>query len=205
MLKIILVRHAQTIKNREGIAQSLDDSDLTKEGYLQLEKTKEFLKNYKIDVVFCSSLERTVKSAEYIAKPHNLKPILDNKLNEINWGDFSGLSTAKLLKKWSKYYEEAIKKGSSREDIKPPNGENCFDHMKRIKKFLDFIIKNYFNKTVLVVGHGGTNKVIIGLLKEVDTEKFYDIKQDNACINFLDVDSNRKLIRCELNITKHLE
>lgn len=85
-MKIILVRHAQTINNKEGIAQSHSDSELTKEGQIQLQKTKMFLKEYKIDAIFCSDLDRSFESAKIISEPHKLKPIIDDRLKEINWG-----------------------------------------------------------------------------------------------------------------------
>ena len=75
-----------TINNKEGIAQSHSDSGLTKEGQIQLQKTKMFLKEYKIDAIFCSDLDRSFESAKIISEPHKLKPIIDDRLKEINWG-----------------------------------------------------------------------------------------------------------------------
>jgi len=66
------------------------------------------------------------------------------------------------------------------------------------------ISNKFHNKTILIVGHGGTNKVIIGLLRKIDPEKFYNIQQDNACINFLELNKFGNPIRMKLNYIKHL-
>jgi broad specificity phosphatase PhoE len=205
MIKIILVRHGQTENNKAGLAQGHNDSDLTEEGLIQLEKIKEFLKNYKIDVVFSSSLGRALKTAKKICENRNVEYIIDDNLKEINWGELSKLSVEELLKKWSEYYKSEKVKGIPRENIRPKNGENSFDHIKRVKKVLDKIIKDYNNKTVVLVAHGGTNKVIIGLLRKVDPEEFYNIEQNNACINLLELSEKGNLLKSELNITKHLK
>lgn len=205
MINIILVRHGQTLKNKEGFVQGHNDSDFTSEGLTQLEKTKEFLKDYKIDIAFSSSLGRAVKTAKKICEDRNVLPLIEEDLKELNWGDFGRFSTDQLLQKWSEYYESEKSKGIPKENIRPPNGENTYDHMLRVKTFLDKLIKNYQNKNVLVVAHGGTNKVLIGLLKKVDPEQFYVIKQDNACINFLELDEGGNLLDFKLNLTEHLK
>jgi broad specificity phosphatase PhoE len=205
MTKIILVRHGQTIKNKAGLAQGHTDSELTEEGLIQLEKTQNFLRGHKIDAVFSSNLGRAIKTAKKICENREVTHIIEENLKELSWGDFASWPTDQLLKKWTEYYDSEKARGIPVEDIRPKNGENTFDHMLRIKNVLSKIIKEYKNKTVLIVGHGGTNKVIIGLLREVDSEKFYEIKQDNCCINFLELDENGKLIDMKLNLTEHLK
>ncbi|MBU2052642.1 MAG: histidine phosphatase family protein [Nanoarchaeota archaeon] len=93
----------------------------------------------------------------------------------------------------------------SKEIIGPPKGENSYDHAKRIKHFLDELYNKYPNKTIIIVGHGGTNKVIIGILKGLNPEEFYNVKQDHACINILELDNQFNLIKSNLNLTTHLK
>jgi len=203
-MKLILVRHVQTIKNKENLAQGLSDSDITEEGLKQIELTRDYLKKYKIDKAFCSPRGRAKKTAEGILKPHKIKVCSDERLSELDWGDWSDLDAHELMARWAKYYESEKKRGVRREDIRPPKGENAFDHMKKIKSFLKDKVLGKDYKTVLIVAHSGTNKVIIGLLRNVDPEEFYKIEQRNACINFLEIDKNGGLLSAQLNITDHL-
>jgi broad specificity phosphatase PhoE len=204
MIRLILVRHGQTIKNVKNEAQGHSDSHITPEGMLQIQKTRDFLKDMHIDAIICSNLARAIMSAEIIGAPHHIRPVISEELKELDWGEFDRYSTKELPEKWSRYFEDEKRKGVNREDIRPSKGENSFDHMKRIRCILDKIRENYKDKTVLIVGHSGTNKVIIGLLREVDPEEFYTVIQDNACINILDLDDRGKLVNAEINITKHL-
>lgn len=206
-MKIILVRHAQTVDNVKGKMQGYhNDSDFTKEGLRQIKFLVQKLKDKNVSAVYCSDLGRTKKTAEEIAKEHHLKVIPVKELHEGDIGEWRDLPTKEALKKWAEYYEIEKKKGITREEIRPPKGENSFDHLKRIRKFFDKLIKNHQeNETVVIVGHSGTNKVFIGMLEKKDPDEFYKVKQDNACINFLEVDENGNLIKERLNVRGHLD
>lgn len=203
-MNIILIRHAQTLKNKEGVCQSHNDSEITAKGLRQLEMTKDFLKNYDVDEVYCSSLQRAIKTAKKIFEGRKIKVTPDDRLKEINWGEYSAMRAMDVLKKWSIYYEEEKLKGIPREEIRPPKGENAFDHLKRIKEFFSDILNKHANDTIAIVGHSGTNKVLIGMLNNKAPEEFYQVKQDNACINLIEVDEDEEIVKQELNIIKHL-
>src|SRR3989344_6205043 len=200
-MRIILIRHAQTVKNKEGVIISRGDSDLTEEGKEQISKIIKQLTGETIAAVYCSSLGRALKTANEISKAHNLTTNVDDRLLELDWGDFSNFTAKEVISKWASYYEEEKKKGVPREIIRPSNGENSFDHAKRIKDFIEGLKGKYPNKTIVVVGHSGTNKVFIGVLENIDPEQFYEIKQDNGCINYLELDETGKLTKSQINIT----
>jgi probable phosphoglycerate mutase len=204
-MKIILVRHAQTLKNKEGKMQGHEDSDLTEEGREQVLKIVKRLSHENVSGVYCSGLGRALKTADKISESHGLKTKIDRRLNELNWGDFSSAPVKEVILKWSNYYGEMKKKGVPREEIRPPKGENSFDHAGRVKGFIDELEKKHTNDTVVIVGHSGTNKVFIGILRGIDPEKFYEIEQDNACINYIELDEKGNIIKSEINVTAHLK
>lgn len=200
---IILIRHAETEGNKKGIVQSLDDSKLTRRGLEQVNKIINFLKNYHVGKIFSSELGRALETAQRIAADKNLKVITDKRLNEINWGEYTGLPTKELFKKWNKQYKEELKQGKIEKEIRPEVGENTYDHMKRVNEFLDEIRKDT-TQNIIIVAHSGTNKVILGLLQGKNPEEFYKIKQDNACINILKLNEKGELTESKINITNHL-
>ena len=204
MTKIILIRHCKTEGNASGKLQGhYNDSSFTEEGIQQLTKLKETLKNEKIHAVFCSDLGRALKTAEEIANSHNLnvKPL--KELREAHIGDWENMNVKDALQKWMEYYEEQKSRGISREIIRPPNGENAWDHQKRIFKTIKIITETYPNETVVIVGHSGTNKVIIGTFEGRDPDDFYSISQDNACLNFLESDGKNFSVQ-SINDTGYL-
>ncbi len=204
MTKIILIRHCKTEDNASGKMQGYhDDSSFNKEGFAQLKRLANFLSIEPIKAVFCSDLGRALKTAEEISKKHNLEVIPLKGLREADIGDWRNLPVKEAIKKWIDYYNSEKIKGLSRETIRPPNGENTWDHQKRLLKVINGIVNEYPNDTVVIVGHAGTNKVLIGTFESKDPDDFYSIPQDNACINIIETNGkNHKLLK--INYTAYL-
>lgn len=205
MTRLIIIRHCETIDNVKGKMQGYhEDSDFTEEGHKQARKLLKRLEDEDIKEVYCSDLGRALKTAEFIATGHSLKPIKIKDLRECDIGDWRDLPVKDGLKKWIEYYESEKKKGTLREEIRPPNGENSFDHQKRVMKTVKSIISKHPNDIVVIVGHSGTNRVIIGTFENKDPDDFYTVGQSNACINIIETDgTNTKIIA--LNDTEHLK
>ncbi len=205
MTRIIIIRHCETVDNVKGKMQGYhEDSDFTEEGNKQAERLLRRLKDEDIKAIYCSDLGRAFKTAKIIADGHGLEPIQIKGLRECNIGDWRDLPVKDGLNKWIEYYESEKKKGIRREEIKPPNGENSFDHQKRVMKVIKNIISEHPCDTIVIVGHSGTNRVIIGTFENKDPDDFYTVSQSNACINIIETDgTNTKIIA--INDTKHLK
>ena len=203
--RLIIIRHCETTDNKKGKIQGYnEDSEFTEEGQKQLIKLINRFKEEHIDAVFCSDLGRAYKTAEAIAKSHGLITIKKKDLRECDIGDWSNLPVKEGIAKWIVYYEENKKKGLRREDIRPPNGENSFDHQKRVMNTVDEIISNFRDKNVVIVGHSGTNRVIMGSLENKDPDDFYTVGQSNACVNIIEYNGGKyKLI--VINDVTHLK
>jgi broad specificity phosphatase PhoE len=205
MTKFIIIRHCQTIDNVKGKLQGYhNDSDLTEEGLNQLNKLVKRFKNENIKAIFCSDLGRTLTTSKAIANSHGLKPIPVKELRECNIGDWDHLPVKEMLYKWTKFYDNEKQKGVKREYIRPPNGENSFDHRKRILRVINKIIKKYPKDTVIIVAHSGTNKVIMGIFEKKDPDDFYTIEQSNACINIIEINGKKSKI-ISINDVEHLK
>ncbi|MDI6737134.1 MAG: histidine phosphatase family protein [Nanoarchaeota archaeon] len=205
MTKLIVVRHCQTEDNAAGKMQGYhNDSCFTEEGKIQAQKLLDRLKSEPIKAVYCSDLGRAFKTAEAIASAHGLKPIQLQELRECDIGDWRDLPVKEGIGKWIEYYETQKKKGIKREIIRPPNGENSFDHQVRVKKAVKRIVAEHPNDVVVIVGHSGTNRVIVGSFENKDPDEFYNVGQSNACINIIETDENHSKI-ISVNDTRHLE
>lgn len=145
--------HGTTIDNENRIASGWSLGELSELGRKQSIKLKELIEGKKFDVVFCSDLRRAVDSAE-LAFGDSPKIIQDTRLRECNYGD--------LTRADSKIIES-----STLEHInKPfPNGESYQDVEKRIKSFLDDLLKNYSGKNVAIVAHRAPQLALDVILK----------------------------------------
>lgn len=141
---IYVVRHGQTDWNVEGRYQGHKDIELNSKGINQAEKTRDKIKNIKFDKVFSSPLKRALKTAKIIC---DNELILDNRLIERCNGELEGKLKSDIT--------EEI-------DFNDPNCnkmgiESITDFRKRIKNFLDEVMKKYRGKNVLIVTHAGVS------------------------------------------------
>jgi len=183
MLKIYLVRHAESKGNKKGINLGSDlDPELSENGKLQAEKLAGYFKDKNISKIYSSDLARAFETARMIGKSVNINPKKTLLLRELKIGDWAGRKD--VLEKWNSYYNKQVSKGIRRENIRPPGGENSWDHAKRVKEFIDSIKNEEGN--IIVVAQSGTNKVFLGIIEGKDPDDFYKIEQDSACINELE-------------------
>jgi broad specificity phosphatase PhoE len=189
MLKIILIRHGEEEKVKEGnIEYQSNDSELTKEGIEQVEKLAEILKNLNIDEIYSSDIIRAMQTAEIINKKINKKIIIDTRLRERNIGDFEKFGDD-WRKEFKRFKEKELAKGIPSGEIKPQNGESLHEFRERIKSFLRDLSKKEGN--ILLSAHKGTNTAIINFALDWDCREFKPIEQNHACMNILSFEEGK--------------
>lgn len=198
MIKLILLRHGQTNWNKEGRYQGQIDTDLSPLGEEQASKLALALKPLKIDYFIASPLKRAYETACKSAKYHDLEVIKDERLLEINHGTWEGKLSSEidedLLRLWK----------SAPHLVKMPNGESLDDILARVKLAIDEYLAKYNGKTIAVFAHDAVNKVLISYVLGLELSSFWNITQDNTCINVLELSKDfTKIIT--LNNTSHLE
>jgi broad specificity phosphatase PhoE len=194
-MKIIITRHGETEENKAGVVMGgAVHGTLSESGKEQASKLAKRLKNEKIDVIISSDLGRAIKTAEEIAKFHPKAKIeIKAELKERDFGEYQGKKKQDIGN-----WEEKITSLNHHESME------TFDALsKRIKKLINYIEENYSNKTVLLVGHGLINSVLISLLLQEESHKNNITK--NTSVTIFEVDENGKYELKLFNCTKHLE
>ena len=143
-MKIYFAAHATTTDNEEGIASGWKDVGLSELGKKQAGEMKEHFKDGKIDLICCSDLKRALDTVK-IAFGDEYPVISDERLRELNYGDFSG-QPSKIV--------ESMKKERIKEPF--PNGESYESAVARVQGFYKELKEKYPDKAVLVVGHRAT-------------------------------------------------
>lgn len=152
-MKILVVRHGRTNWNDLNKVQGLADIELNEEGKSQAKITAEKLKNEKIDLIISSPLTRTKQTAEIVRDGRDINIIFDDRLKERDYGEFEGLT--KEIFKFPDFWTYS-------KNIKYEKAENIQDFFGRVFEFLDELKMNkqYEEKTVLLVIHGGVSVAI---------------------------------------------
>jgi broad specificity phosphatase PhoE len=198
-MRIILVRHGETVDNVKGLTQGHKHGRLTDKGKRQALLLAEELKKYRIDAIYSSDRGRAAQTARLIAKQHRHVPVVYSKeLMEIGKGRFDG--------KPRKLAEDAQKaSGVPKHKWRPSGGESWVDVQKRVRKLLISIKKTHRSHTVLLVGHGRVNSIVLYTLTKTPlghTKKF--VVSPNASVTIVDINRKGKAGIKLLNYTRHL-
>lgn len=155
-MKLLIVRHGETIENQNGIIQGHLPGKLSEKGIQQAKKLAIRLKDEKLSVIFSSDLARAFDTSKIIAHYHPNSSIMTTALlRERSMGLHEG-----------KYHKD-IENFFDRDDI-----ESKDSIMRRVKNFLENIQRDYSEKSVLVVCHGGT---IVALVANALNKSFDEV------------------------------
>jgi 2,3-bisphosphoglycerate-dependent phosphoglycerate mutase len=122
MPKVVLLRHGESIWNKENLFTGWTDVDLSRKGVEEAEGAGITLKHegFNFDLVFTSVLKRAIRTAWIVLDEMDLMwiPIqLDWRLNERHYGALQGLNKAETA---AKYGNAQVKLWRRSYDIRPP-------------------------------------------------------------------------------------
>ncbi|NMB02648.1 MAG: histidine phosphatase family protein [Firmicutes bacterium] len=202
--RIIFVRHGETVWNQEQRYQGQADSPLSDLGMVQAEQVGRYLSRGKVDAVYTSDLRRALLTAQQIAKYHGLEPIADQRLREMSFGIWEGLTRKEVQEKYPDLFYARFQDNLTN---RVPGGELPGEVVQRMHSFLEERIQEHDGQTIVLVSHGGTLRTIISSLLHMPLEKSYCLQQSNAGVSeFL---YNRQGSSCPwqavtINSTAHL-
>ncbi|MHB0912811.1 MAG: alpha-ribazole phosphatase [Armatimonadota bacterium] len=178
-MRIILVRHGETVFNRDSRYQGHMDSELSPRGREQAEAAAERLSGEKIDAVYSSDLSRARETAEAIAARHGLPVTTDPALRECSFGDWEGLTVREITERYPELY------ASYRRDSlthRAPGGERLEELSERVVRAVEAIAESHPDETVAVVVHGGPIRAFVCHALGVGLATFRKMHLDNAGI-----------------------
>jgi len=187
MAEIILVRHGETEWNVGEIFRGRIDIDLNETGKKQAELLGEYLSELKIEAVYSSPLKRALNTAHAIARHHNLEVQITNGLNDLDFGQWQGLSRQEVRDKYQEVYAEWL---NHPERVRLPGGETLSEVRARAVKVADEVIAKHTGMVVLV-SHRVVNKVLICALLGLDDSHFWNIRLDTCGITTFTYENGR--------------
>jgi alpha-ribazole phosphatase len=188
MLEIILVRHGETAFNAAETFRGRADVPLNATGLKQAQLLGEYLSKEKIKVVYSSPLQRAVRTAEAIAAPHKLKVKLVENLNDIDCGEWEGLTLKEVKDRYEDIYQDWV---DTPEQVRLPGGEGLEDVRRRVFPFVKDAVTRVRDGKIVLVSHRAVNKVLICALLGLDNSFFWNFKLDTGAITRFSFDSNR--------------
>lgn len=194
MIKLVLVRHGQSIWNLENKFTGWTDVELSEQGINEAKEAGKVLKekDFKFDLAFTSVLKRAEDTLKYILEEMNTENIeikRNWKLNERHYGALQGLNKDETRKQ---YGDEQVLLWRRSAKVRPPEleesddrypgndpkysqlskeelpkTENLIDTIKRVVEYWNTDIKPEIEKgkNIIIVAHGNSLR---GLMKYLD-------------------------------------
>jgi broad specificity phosphatase PhoE len=202
MMKVILVRHAETEWNVRGVIQGQSDSTLTHRGKRQTSALLAAFaaSDYRVECVYASPLGRTWQMGQSLAECFRCSLMAEPALKEQAFGQFEGMSTAQLLQHYPNDVNALFRLDA---EYCPPEGESLSQATQRIISFLQNLQGTPEHKCICIVSHGHVSQGVLAILKEGTIDNFSRYAHPNASYSVFDF-FDEKCIALRWGIATHL-
>lgn len=186
-MQLFLIRHGQTDWNISGKIQGSCDIELNDEGVLQAEELSRNIlqKKYIFSKIYSSPQKRAIQTAAILSTATDVKYVSIEGLEEINLGEWEGLSWKEVKVKFpTEYHEWYI----NRRYTKPPKGESYQDMLQRVLASLYKIVIENSGDDVVIVTHSAVIMCLQCYLTNTPFEEMMRFKTENTSITEIDSD-----------------
>jgi alpha-ribazole phosphatase len=209
--KIYLIRHGETEGAETKRYKGHLDVPLSENGIRQMERVAEYLVGATLcgcpgqthgsaptktgrllSSVYCSDLSRAVKSAELIAGPHGLRPVIMPELRERNFGIWEGMTFDEIREK---HPDEFNAWASNPLQHSPMGGESTIEVRDRAVRAFSKIIEKHEGQNIAIVAHGGINRIMLCELLGIPLENIFRVEQDYGCLNVVELWDNYPVVK----------
>lgn len=182
--RLYLIRHGET--EGDGIRRYKGSLDipLSEKGIRQIRELSSFLSQHSPpDAVYTSPLSRAAGSADLIARPYGLTPVVVPEFRELNFGAWEGLSFPEVKERYPEEFaawaDNPMKQG-------PVDGETVQDVRDRAVPALKLLLDNHRDRTVAVVAHGAVNRILVCHVLGIPLNNIFRIEQDFGALNIIE-------------------
>lgn len=173
-MQLTLIRHGETLENKKRIVQGQSFGILNDDGINQAQQVGLKLKGKKFDYVYCSDLDRCVKTAQQINLQSGIKvDEFRKELRERSFGEFEGRSSLNL--DWDSLQGDYMHK-------KPPGGESNLDLYNRVTNFINYIFSRHGDDNILIITHGGVIRIVQSYFSNESLDSLFKKNIKNAGI-----------------------
>ncbi|WP_048063114.1 2,3-diphosphoglycerate-dependent phosphoglycerate mutase [Methanococcoides burtonii] len=224
MIQLVLLRHGESISNKENRFTGWADVDLSNRGIVEAKDAGKILREsgFVFDLAFTSVLKRTIKTLWIVLEKMDLMWIPVRKswhLNERHYGALQGLNKEESLKIdgenqlliWIKSYDtrpSGLEKNDMRyagndpkyKDVdgkRIPVSESLKDSVERVLPYWHHNIVPIIKsgKKVLIVAHGNSLRALIKYLDDIPDEEIVKLDISTNIPLVYELDENLKPIK----------
>jgi len=159
------------------------DVDITETGVRQMFQLRDRLKEAPLTAIYSSDLIRTVKGADIIGEHHAAPRVRKPEFRERNVGVWEGMAFEEIEREypdeWRAWLGDIV-------HFAPPGGESLLDVSHRVLPALKMVIEGNHGSEILLVAHGGVNRVILSQAMGLDLARVFHMEQAFGGLNIID-------------------
>ena len=222
MKKLIMLRHGESLWNKENRFTGWTDVVLSEKGEEEARNAGKILKksNIKIDIAYTSVLKRANQTL-FLTLENNDNlgiPVIRNyRLNERHYGALQGLNKEETA---NKYGEEQVKLWRRSYEVLPPLlseddkrnpkfdelykgidnlplGESLKLCLERVVPYYEAVIKTSFvnNDVILIAAHGNSLRSLAKYIENISDEDILNLEIKTGVLTVYELDDNLNFIR----------
>lgn len=181
--RIHIIRHGQVAGYDQPRYNGQTDVALTDVGVEQYHLLKERLAETRISACYTSDLSRCTIGAAIICEQHGIEPVARRELRELNIGIWEGMTWKEITERWPAEWQSRL---ADLVNYRVPQGENLLDVQARVMPVITEIIERHKGQEILVVGHGGVNRIVLLNAIGAPLAGMFNIEQNYGCYNIID-------------------
>lgn len=181
--RIHLIRHGQVAGYDQPRYNGQTDVALTDVGLEQYHRLKDLLSDKPISACYTSDLSRCAIGADIICGQFGIEPVRRRELRELNIGIWEGMTWLEITARWPEEWRARL---ADLVNYRVPEGENLLDVHNRVMPVIAEIIERHKGQEILVVGHGGVNRVVLLNAIGAPLAGMFNIEQNYGCHNIID-------------------
>jgi phosphoserine phosphatase len=200
-LRLLAVRHGATEWSETRRFAGSRDIPLTAQGRLQAEAVAQALAGTSAAAVYSSPLERARTSAEVIAKPHRLEPVIEPALREMAFGAWEGLNRDEWA---TRFPAEAAAWTSTPHVVTPPGGESLTAVDARVRAAVARLVEQHHGESVILVSHAVVLRLIVLAALGLGPERLWSVDASPAGITEIEYQDAWATVH-RMNTLTHLD
>lgn len=181
--RIYLIRHGQVAGHDQPRYNGQADVALTDIGVEQYHRLKERLADSGISACYTSDLSRCAIGAGIICQQFGIEPVARRELRELNIGVWEGLTWQEIKANWPDEWRARL---ADLVHYRVPEGERLIDVEARVMPVINEIVDRHKGQELLVVGHGGVNRIVLLNAIGAPLAGMFNIEQNYGCLNIID-------------------
>jgi broad specificity phosphatase PhoE len=199
---ILLIRHGETLGNRDGMFRGQKDFPLNENGRAQARSLAEELAAWRIDALYSSPLSRAMETARPLAEARGLSVIEEAGFNNIRLGDWEGRLKREIEAEQPELWKVWIREP---EKLKREGAETLGQVQERSYTALMEIIGERTGGQIALVSHRAVLKPLIARCLGIREPYFWRIHMDTAAYSILEHTAEQGFLLTLLNQTHHLK